>query len=121
MTSSSVANRHALPVKLSVAFAVSAAVWSVGMGLALWFVPNVYGQRLSDVSDSGAWPVIVPAVVTGVAALFAWRRFTAAYVLTTVLMGLLIVIAGFSIGEYYVPAGILLMLGLFAIIAAQPD
>ncbi|MFY1672725.1 hypothetical protein ACN27G_22640 [Plantactinospora sp. WMMB334] len=121
--------RIAVLVALTVAVVVAVVV-----GLALWRRPPRNGSLtlvlaaltivvavsiatlpllIDDGGASGAAVAIVPpVVVTGLAALVAWRWQTAGLVVTwlaTILMGAYVLVFSLGLGLFYAPAALLLL------------
>jgi hypothetical protein len=120
---------------VSLVLAAVAATWCVVMGCWLWFTPMRYvgiaadsGQAVtryrsfSDVSQWGPLPLIIPASLAMVAAWVAWRGNRVGLGVSTILFAGFTLIAGFSIGNNYIPAaGALVLATLFALLPGSRD
>jgi len=95
--------------------------WCVLMGCWIWFapiryelmrngVPAVQSQPFSEVSLLGPAPLIVPVVISAVAAWAAWRSHRVVLGFAAFLLAVFTFISGFSIGAGYLPASGLLFL-----------
>jgi hypothetical protein len=114
------------PARLSFILAAADLIWCVGIGIWIWVTPTRYiGVRVnpgqpdvqmegyrsfSDVSDWGAAPLIVPAILAALATWAAWTGRKIVLALATVLFIGYTYITGFSIGSAYHPAAGILVL-----------
>jgi len=117
---------------LSTICAAIGLVWCVGVGIRIWTTPVRYsvaewavspagartGQRVeyrsfSDISGAGATPLVVPVLLAAWATWAAWRQSIVGLSIATAIFLVFCLIAGFSIGGAYVPAGIGLVAAIF--------
>jgi hypothetical protein len=117
-------------VWVSPVLAAVGVTWCVVMGCWLWFTPMRYvgiaadsGQAVtlyrsfSEVSQFGPLPLIIPASLAMVAAWAAWRGYRVGLGVSTFLLVGFTIIAGFSIGNNYIPAaGALVLSTLFSVL-----
>ena len=117
-------------VWVSPVLAAVGVTWCVVMGCWLWFRPMRYvgiaadsGQAVtlyrlfSEVSQLGPLPLIIPASLAMVAAWAAWRGNRVSLGVSTLLFAGFTYIAGFSIGNNYLPAaGALVLATLFSVL-----
>ena len=119
--------------------ALAAVAWCVAVGVWLWITPiryngvastayadsggvaqqatyQVTGSRsFADVSLLGPLPLIIPVLITAIAAWTVWRgRVISAGIATGILL-VFTILGGFSIGAGYVPAVAALIWALIAL------
>ena len=111
--------------RISRTIAMAAALWCLGAGFVIptrpiaWQAMNpgsptitiVYRAFLYD-SNYGVWPLMIPIVLSGLAAWAAWDRRRLTFCLLTILFAAFVVIKGFSIGASYLPAAALLLIDI---------
>mgnify|MGYP000846393095 CR=1 FL=1 len=99
-------------------------LWCAVVGLLLWFLPlgetasssstgetvTGGGESFASLSGYGSLPLIVPAALCALALFAALHHHRIGLVLTTAVSGLFAFLAGFSIGLFYVPAVLALIL-----------
>jgi len=118
--------------RLAFYFALSSAVWCIAAGLLLYFVPLGSsesasgggswtsapgfggGERLFDASLSSAWPLFLPAVICALASWFAARHQRWPLIGALIVLAAFSFVSGFSIGLFYVPAVVLLLVSALA-------
>lgn len=94
--------------------------WCILIGGWFWFAPIRYEgfindvatvryRSFSEVSLFGPAPLIVPVLITAIAARAAWRGRRVVLGLAAFLLAVFSFISGFSIGAGYLPATALLM------------
>jgi hypothetical protein len=119
--------------RLASVFACGGLLWCIGVGLLLWFLPlgsstssssngetvSGGGESFASLSAYGPLPLIVPAVLCGVAIWSALRQHRLALILATVLLGLYALLGGFSIGLAYIPAVLALIVACLASSASR--
>ena len=127
--------------RLALYLAVAGLVWCVAVGVVLYIAPFGTTETASDgVTSTGEahtsapvttegerlfegssllelWPLVLPAVLCAVACLAAVRRHRWPLIVAMTLLALFSFISGFSIGLFYVPAVVLLVL---SVLAASP-
>ncbi len=120
---------------VSPVLAAVGVTWCVVMGCWLWFTPMRYVSIASDsgravtlyrsfseVSQLGPLPLIIPAGLAMIAAWAAWRGNRVGLGVSTLLFAGFTYIAGFSIGNNYIPAaGALVLATLFALLPGSGD
>ncbi len=105
--------------------------WCLFAGLYIWFnpvrysgihsgVPTTVDVPFSEVSGTGALPLVVPVLIAGVGSWGAWRGRRIVLAGSALLLAVFTVISGFSIGGAYLPAsGLqLLAVGLAALLGS---
>jgi len=89
--------------------------WCVVVGFILWFtpvrysrisdgVPVVIERHFSEMSVTGALPLVIPVVIAGLGTWGAWRGRRLALASSALLLALFTAASGFSIGGAYLPA-----------------
>lgn len=101
--------------------AALAVAWCVSIGIWLWVRPWAPGVSFADISALGAVPLVVPVAIAALGAWGAWRQRWWPLVLSTTLMLLFVVFAGFSIGRAYIPAVAALGWALAAKVDSRTD
>ena len=127
--------------------AAAGFLWTIGVGVWIWMTPvrlsgvsseafasSTAGvtssvvrtvlveetRRFADVSLLGPVPLMMPAVLAGLAAMAVWRRKSLLLMLLpTATLLVFCFIAGFSIGAAYVPAGGAMVLAVVARVEAE--
>ena len=119
--------------RLASYLSLAGLLWCVAVGLLLWFLPLGSsssnssagetvaggGESFASLSGYGPLPLIVPAVLCGVAVWSALRHHRLVLILSTVLLGLFALLSGFSIGLFYVPAVLALIVACLATSASR--
>jgi hypothetical protein len=114
-------------------FALGGLLWCVVLGLLLWFLPVGEsasssstgestvggGESFASLSAYGPLPLIVPAALCGLALWAALRHQRLVLIIATVVLGLFALLGGFSIGLFYVPAVLALIVACLAISASR--
>jgi hypothetical protein len=109
------------PNRLAPLLSTMSLAWCFLVGGWFWFtpiryesvsngVPGVGYRSFSDISLFGPAPLIVPVLITAVAAWAAWRSHRVVLGFTALLLAIFTFISGFSIGAGYLPASGLLLL-----------
>ena len=110
---------------LSTVVAAAVLLWCVVVGVRIWTTPvNLSGvewrmgpagaraferiepRSFSDLSGLGVTPLVIPVLLAGWATWAAWRQRTRGLALATLMFLTFCLVAGFSIGGAYVPAGL---------------
>lgn len=116
---------------LSTVVAAASLAWCVVAGVRIWTTPigsagvewrmgpsgarvigRVEPSSFSDTSRFSILPLVVPVFLSGLATWAAWRQRTRGLALATLVFLSFCLVAGFSIGGAYVPAGLLLVAAL---------
>jgi len=119
--------------RLASYLALAGLLWCVAVGFLLWFLPlgsssssssagetvAGAGESFASLSGYGPLPLIVPAVLCGVATWSALRHHRLVLILSTVLLGLYALLGGFSIGFAYVPAVLAMIIACLASSASR--
>lgn len=112
--------------RVAVAAAVFSLVWCLVAGVWLWTAPvtgsfivvtvdpagtstierGIDQRSFAEMSQLGIVPLLIPVLVAGCALWAAWRRRAAALAVATFVFLVFCVLAGFSIGGAYIPAGL---------------
>ena len=113
--------------RLAFYFAAAGLLWSVAVGLLLYFLPlgtsvstSSSGaevetrERIFTLSLSSLWPLIVPALLCALAAWAAARHHRAPLIIAAVLLAVFALLGALSIGVAYVPAVVLLIVSVLA-------
>jgi hypothetical protein len=101
--------------RVAPALATLCLAWCVGIGFVIWFTPTRYSgvndglvttveRSFSEVSGSGALPLVIPVLVAALGTWGAWRGRRALLIGSAVLLVIFTVVSGFSVGRAYVPA-----------------
>jgi hypothetical protein len=113
------------PRKLIVTLSFASLLWCIAVGLLIWFLPlgssssasssggavEQGRQSFSSISGLGPVPLIIPVVLVAFATWSAFRRHKLVFVGATVLTTLFVFLTGFSIGLFYLPAVVALVVG----------
>ena len=118
-----------------------AALWSIGAGLWIALTPlpvesvtifqSVTGEstfeqatrQVSWYSAQGLWGIIVLLIFAGMyagAAYLAWKSKKWPAGLLSILAGVLTILAGFSIGAFYLPAALAVLVGTILLLIPNP-
>jgi uncharacterized membrane protein YhaH (DUF805 family) len=113
--------------RLAFYLAAAGLLWSVAVGLLLYFLPlgssvstSSSGaevetrERIFTLSLSSLWPLIVPALLCALAAWAAARHHRTPLVIAAVLLAVFALLGALSIGVAYVPAVVLLIVSVLA-------
>jgi hypothetical protein len=108
--------------KFLVGLACASLLWCIAAGLLLWFLPvgssssassggeiQDGGQSFSSVSSLGPLPLIVPVIVAAIATWSAFRGHRHVLLGATILFTLYSLLTGFSIGLFYLPSAVTLL------------
>jgi hypothetical protein len=119
--------------KLMVALSCAGLLWSVAVGLLLWFLPLGSsasesssgatavgdGQSFASISALGPLPLIIPVALVAIGAWSALWHHKIVLIGATVLIALFAFLTGFSIGLFYLPAVALLVAVCFVALSAS--
>jgi hypothetical protein len=113
--------------RLASLLTLAGLLWSVVLGFVLWFVPlgesvssssagetTTGAESFASLSGYGPLPLIIPAALCVLALLAALRHHRLVLISATVVLGLFSFLAGFSIGLFYVPAVLALLVACLA-------
>jgi hypothetical protein len=113
--------------RLAFYLAAAGLLWSVAVGLLLYFLPlgtsvsaSSSGaevetlERIFTLSLSSLWPLIVPALLCALAAWAAARHHRTPLIIAAVLLAVFALLGALSIGVAYVPAVVLLIVSVLA-------
>lgn len=113
--------------RLAFYLAAAGLLWSVAVGLLLYFLPlgssvstSSSGaevetrERIFTLSLSNLWPLIVPALLCALAAWAAARHHRTPLIIAAVLLAVFALLGALSIGVAYVPAVLLLIVSVLA-------
>jgi len=111
--------------RLAFYLAAAGLVWSVAVGLLLYFLPLgtsvgttssgaevETGERIFRLTLSSLWPLLVPALLCALAAWAAARHHRAPLIIAAVLLAVFALLGALSIGVAYVPAVLLLIVSV---------
>jgi len=119
--------------RLTSCLSAAALLWCVAAGVLLYFLPlgssagvsstgeQIAGgpERVFTLSLSSLWPLVLPALLCGLATWSAAHHHRWVLIAATVLLSLFAILGGFSIGLAYVPAVLLLIVSVLASSAAR--
>jgi hypothetical protein len=119
--------------RLAFYLAAGGLLWSVAVGLPLYFLPlgtsvsaSSSGaevetrERIFTLSLSSLWPLIVPALLCALAAWAAARHHRTPLIIAAVLLAVFALLGALSIGVAYVPAVVLLIVSVLASSPVRP-